>query len=312
MVGLVPLVAVETLEDETIDRLPGFRKRLQWFLDNRRDLAQVVSYWEPQEAGGHGRHLLAIPSRERLQRVLGYLLDENEFLWPVRRPLALQGPPDAALRLPDRRAPGAGRLDPASRVQTSTAAIRTGGRSGSLNYLLIEALERYHHFYGDTLRVACPTATMPGTTPGQLSNLQEVARKLPAAAGPALPPRRGGPSPLGRRRPPLRRRSVLARPDPVSRVFPRRHRPRARGQPPNRLDRPGDSRPGGLLPPGGMRNTSRRERRLWRTVNGYDTGRSRAASVMLKHNLRGFTLRSAGAIAGGRSSRRWPPRPSRR
>src|SRR5260370_26571044 len=82
MVGLIPLFAVEVLDDKVIERLPGFRKRLQWFLENRQDLAQHISYLEAEGAAGHGRRLLAIPSRARLERVLRYLLDENEFLSP--------------------------------------------------------------------------------------------------------------------------------------------------------------------------------------------------------------------------------------
>ena len=78
--GIIPLLAVEVLKDETIDRLPGFRKRLRWFLNNRRDLADQVSYLEPQGPHGQGRRLLAIPSRPRLERMLRYLLDEGEFL----------------------------------------------------------------------------------------------------------------------------------------------------------------------------------------------------------------------------------------
>ena len=79
VVGMIPLLAVEILEDRVLAGLPGFRKRLQWFLDNRRDLAGQISYFEPQDHSG-GRRLLAIPSRPRLERMLGYLLDEKEFL----------------------------------------------------------------------------------------------------------------------------------------------------------------------------------------------------------------------------------------
>ncbi len=82
LVGIIPLLAVEVLDDRTIARLPGFQKRLRWFLDNRRDLAEHVSYLEAQGPRGSGRRLLAIPSRPRLERILRYVLDENEFLSP--------------------------------------------------------------------------------------------------------------------------------------------------------------------------------------------------------------------------------------
>ncbi|HTQ04189.1 MAG TPA: glucosidase, partial [Polyangiaceae bacterium] len=81
MVGALPIIAVEVLEADVIERLPGFKKRMNWFLENRKDLARHIAYDEL--AGGHqGHRLLAIPSRERLERVLGYLLDEAEFLSP--------------------------------------------------------------------------------------------------------------------------------------------------------------------------------------------------------------------------------------
>ena len=68
MVGIVPLFAVEALEEEDIGRLPGFVKRMNWFLENRRDLASQVSYMESDEGGA--RRLLAIPTRQRLERML--------------------------------------------------------------------------------------------------------------------------------------------------------------------------------------------------------------------------------------------------
>jgi hypothetical protein len=85
MVGIIPLFACEILEESVIDRLPGFRKRMQWFLDNREDLAEYISYM--CTLGDHSSHesghrLLALPSQPRLERVLRYLLDESEFLSP--------------------------------------------------------------------------------------------------------------------------------------------------------------------------------------------------------------------------------------
>src|SRR6185503_9848032 len=80
LVGLIPLIAVEILEKETIDSLSGFRKRMQWFLENRPDLARHIGWVESRNC--HAHQLLSIPSRERLERVLRYLLDEEEFLSP--------------------------------------------------------------------------------------------------------------------------------------------------------------------------------------------------------------------------------------
>src|SRR5262249_25771564 len=80
VVGLIPMLAVEPLEAKLIDRLPGFKKRMQWFIDNRRDLARQITYLESRASETHGAHLLlALPSRQKLERLLRYALDENEF-----------------------------------------------------------------------------------------------------------------------------------------------------------------------------------------------------------------------------------------
>src|SRR5262249_19523550 len=84
MVGLIPLFAREIREQDVVDRLPGFKKRLEWFLAHQPDLAQHVtrSAAGDGDGDGHGHMLLAIPSQEQLRRVLRYLLDEREFLSP--------------------------------------------------------------------------------------------------------------------------------------------------------------------------------------------------------------------------------------
>jgi hypothetical protein len=161
LVGLAPLFAVEILEDEVIDRLPGFKKRLNWFLENRKDLARHISCMQPDGDGGHGHRLLAIPSRERLIRVVRYLLDETEFLAPggIR-----------SLSRFHRENPYVFRVDGQEhRVEYASAESNTGLFGGNsnwrgpiwfpMNYLIVEALERYHHFYGASLRVECPTGS---------------------------------------------------------------------------------------------------------------------------------------------------------
>src|SRR6185369_111372 len=82
MVGLIPLYACEIIEHDVIDKLPGFAKRMRWFLENRPELAKYTSYMQaaPGDDEAHGHRLLAIPSKERLTSVLRYLLDETEFL----------------------------------------------------------------------------------------------------------------------------------------------------------------------------------------------------------------------------------------
>jgi hypothetical protein len=180
MVGIIPLFAVEVLEQDVIDRLPGFKKRLEWFLKHRQDLARHISYCDKGTSDGdghsqkHTHRLLAVPSRERLVRVLRYVLDESEFLAPYGiRALSRfhqEHPYQVHLCGMEHRVdytPG-----------ESTSGL-FGGNSNwrgpiwfPVNYLLIEALERYHHFYGDSLRVECPTGS------GQMMNLKEVAAEL--------------------------------------------------------------------------------------------------------------------------------------
>jgi hypothetical protein len=176
MVGIIPLFAVEVLEDEMINRLPGFRKRMQWFLDHRQDLARHISYCNRRESDGtaHGHRLLAIPSRARLERVLRIILDEREFLSPhgIR-----------ALSRIHKEKPFVFRADGVEQRVAYLPGESDSGLFGGnsnwrgpvwfpVNFLLIEALERYHHFYGDNLQVECPTGS------GRKMNLAQVAREI--------------------------------------------------------------------------------------------------------------------------------------
>jgi hypothetical protein len=180
MVGIIPLFAVEILEQDVIDRLPGFKKRLEWFLKHRTDLARHISYCDrgESEADNHTHHhthrLLAVPSRDRLVRVLKYVLDENEFLSPFGVRALSQFHRDHPYQL--EMCGMHHRVDYTPGESTSGLF---GGNSNwrgpvwfPVNYLLIEALERYHHFYGEHLKVECPTGS------GQMMNLKQVAAEL--------------------------------------------------------------------------------------------------------------------------------------
>ena len=172
MVGLIPLFAAQVLPDVEVDRLPGFSKRMRWFLENRPDLATHV-YYRPEDGGSSGARLLAIAPRDRLQRILRYVLDESEFLSPngirslsryhLDHPYVLDGHQEWSVR-----------YDPGN----STTGI-FGGNSNwrgpvwfPTNFLLIEALERYHHFYGDSFLVECPTGS------GRMMTLLDVAHEI--------------------------------------------------------------------------------------------------------------------------------------
>jgi hypothetical protein len=172
MVGLIPLFAVTTLEPEIIDRLPGFRRRMQWFIDNRPEFRSHVT--TTVGPGGGIRRLLSIVRRPQLLRVLGYMLDREEFLSPygIR-----------ALSRWHREHPYVMSVDGTEhRVDYEPAESATGLFGGNsnwrgpiwfpVNFLLIESLQKFHHFYGDDLKVECPTGS------SRLLNLWEVAAEL--------------------------------------------------------------------------------------------------------------------------------------
>jgi Mannosylglycerate hydrolase MGH1-like glycoside hydrolase domain len=172
MVGLIPLFAVETLEPEIVDRLPGFRRRMQWFIDNRPEFRGHVT--TTVGAGGRERRLLSIVQRPQLLRVLGYMLDREEFLSPhgIR-----------ALSRWHREHPYVLAIDGTEhRVDYEPGESTTGLFGGNsnwrgpiwfpVNYLLIESLQKFHHFYGDDLKVECPTGS------SRLLNLWDVATEL--------------------------------------------------------------------------------------------------------------------------------------
>jgi len=159
LVGLLPLIAVEVLEEKKIQKLPGFVKRMEWFIQHRPDLARHITWC--QVCPHHEHRILAIPSRERLERALRYLLDESEFLSPH----GIRSLSRVHLEHPFVFRHG----DTESRVDYVPGEGNThlfGGNSNwrgpvwfPINYLLIEALERYAYFYGDDLKVECPTGS---------------------------------------------------------------------------------------------------------------------------------------------------------
>ena len=174
MVGLIPLLAVEVLEQDTIAQLPGFRKRMRWFLDNRPEIAKHTSYMERTTKDDGELRLLAIPSRERLLRVLQRMLDEGEFLSPYGiRSLSRAHAEETFCALHD-----GGHVCIQYEGGESTDGM-WGGNSNwrgpiwfPLNYLLIEALERYHRFYGDSLKLEYPSKS------GNFMTLAEIAARI--------------------------------------------------------------------------------------------------------------------------------------
>jgi hypothetical protein len=175
LVGIMPLIAAEVLDDAKFEKLKGFRKRMNWFLTNRPDLARHIACMEPRMGQDDGlQRLLAIPTRERLQRVLRYVLDESEFLSPHGIRSVSRVHRDRPYEIDVH-----GEVHRVDYVPAEGNSGLFGGNSNwrgpvwfPINYLVLEALERYHHFYGNDLKVECPVGS------GRLLNLQQVAQEL--------------------------------------------------------------------------------------------------------------------------------------
>ena len=174
MVGLIPLFAVETLEPELLARVPHFRGRLEWFLQHRPELAALVSKW--QDKGRGERRLLSLLRGHRMKRLLRRMLDETEFLSPhgVR-----------ALSKIHERHPYVFRLNGMDLTVGYLPAESNSGLFGGnsnwrgpvwfpVNFLIIESLQKFHHYYGDDFKVECPSHS------GTLLTLNEVANELAA------------------------------------------------------------------------------------------------------------------------------------
>jgi hypothetical protein len=172
MVGLIPLFAVEVLEPEVLARSPGFARRLEWFLSHRPELATLVSRW--QEPGVGERRLFALLRGHRMKRVLRRMLDEQEFLSPygVR-----------ALSRVHAAHPYTFSVDGESyTVSYQPGESLTGLFGGNsnwrgpvwlpVNFLIVEALQKFHHYYGDDFHVECPTGS------GRLLTLAQIAAEL--------------------------------------------------------------------------------------------------------------------------------------
>jgi hypothetical protein len=172
MVGLIPLFAVETLEEEVVDALPGFQRRMQWFLDNRPEFRAHLERRSGSSAPG--RRLLSLVNRDRLRSVLRYLLDEGEFLSPY----GVRSLSRIHAEQPYRVSFGGQDYRVAYEPGESKTEL-FGGNSNwrgpvwfPVNFLLIESLQRFHYYLGDGYRVECPAGS------GRMLTLWEVATDL--------------------------------------------------------------------------------------------------------------------------------------
>jgi hypothetical protein len=172
MVGLIPLFAVETLDSKMVDKLPGFKRRMKWFMEHRTDLTSNVASMSCKGEGE--RLLLSLVDPDQLRSVLRYMLDENEFLSPYGIRALSRAYRDKPYELPVNDHSYTVRYEPA---ESSSGLF--GGNSNwrgpiwfPLNFLLIESLQKYHHYFGESFTVECPAGS------GQYMNLWEVASEL--------------------------------------------------------------------------------------------------------------------------------------
>jgi len=176
MVGLIPLFAVETLDADLLDQVPEFKQRLEWFLNYRPDLSSLVSRW--QEPGMGERRLLSLLRGHRMKRLLKRMLDETEFLsdYGVR----------ALSRVHDDH-PYVFHVNGTTFTVKYQPAESDSGLFGGnsnwrgpiwmpVNYLIIESLQKFHHYYGDDFKVECPTGSGKFLTINEIAN--ELSRRL--------------------------------------------------------------------------------------------------------------------------------------
>lgn len=172
VVGLIPLFATAVLEENDISDSPIFKSRMQWFADNRADLASLVSRWNQKNS--KGRHLLSLLRGYRMKSLLRYMLDENEFLseYGIR-----------ALSKYHLDNPYCVSVDGHQFTVKYTPAESDSGLFGGnsnwrgpiwipMNYLIIDSLHRFYQYYGDDFKVECPTNS------GEFMNLKEIADDL--------------------------------------------------------------------------------------------------------------------------------------
>ncbi|MDZ4848157.1 MAG: glucosidase [Pirellulaceae bacterium] len=176
MVGLIPLCTGVILYEEIINRLPGFQRRMNWFLKNRGEMSLQMTYLERlcPKTQAFGLRLLAIPSMDRFKRLLSYLVDENEFLSPfgIRSMSAVHRDKPFVF-------PHAHGVESVGYEPGESDSYMFGGNSNwrgpiwfPLNYLIIQALRKYHEYYGDSFTAECPTGS------GVQMNLKQIADEI--------------------------------------------------------------------------------------------------------------------------------------
>jgi len=172
MVSLAPLFAVETLEPATLAKLPAFSQQMEWFLHHRPDLAGLVSHWNV--AGVGERRLLSLLRGHRMKAVLKRMLDPKEFLgeYGVRAVSRYHKAHPFTYRVN-------GHVLQVDYEPSESRSRLFGGNSNwrgpiwfPVNFLIIESLQKFHHYYGDDFKIECPTGS------GQHLTLDHIAEEL--------------------------------------------------------------------------------------------------------------------------------------
>jgi hypothetical protein len=178
MVGLIPLFAVETLEPKLLAKVPNFQRRMDWFLEHRPDMASLVSRWSVPGSGE--RRLLSLLRRHRMKALLKRMLDPGEFLsefgvralsrYHLEHPFSYWSP-------------ALGKLLSVDYESAESRSRLFGGNSNwrgpiwfPVNFLIIESLQKFHHYYGDDFKVECPTGSAQFRTIDQVA--EELSRRL--------------------------------------------------------------------------------------------------------------------------------------
>lgn len=172
MVGLIPLFAVEVLDEEVFQQMPEFTARLDWFLQNRPDLANLISRWG--DRGKNQRHLLSLLRGHRMKCLLKRMLDPNEFLSPY----GVRALSRVHLHNPYVLHANGAQFSVQYQPGESDSYI-FGGNSNwrgpvwfPVNFMIIESLYRLHTYYGDDFKVEHPTGS------GNQLTLRQIADEI--------------------------------------------------------------------------------------------------------------------------------------
>ncbi|MBL0302936.1 MAG: glucosidase [Cytophagaceae bacterium] len=172
LVGLIPLCAVEVIDEELLNKLPDFKRRLEWILKNRPDLASLISRWH--EPGKGETHLLSLLRGHRMRMVFKKLFDESEFLsdYGIRSLSKFHKDSPYHFNLKGEN------LKVEYTPGESDLTIM-GGNSNwrgpvwfPLNYLIINSLHKYSQYYGEDYEVEYPTNS------GQIVTIKEAATEI--------------------------------------------------------------------------------------------------------------------------------------